>query len=111
MQPHAITELSLAVAAVVASARLVSLNLAGRFPALLAYLAFLALTDFGYSSLDSGSNLYFWSYLVIEPLKCVFSIVAVRELFALTFDDYPGIRTVGRWAMYCGVALSVSISL
>ncbi|MGA2716343.1 MAG: hypothetical protein ABSG41_24880 [Bryobacteraceae bacterium] len=27
------------------------------------------------------------------------------------FDNYPGIRTVGRWAMYAGIAISASTSL
>jgi hypothetical protein len=32
-------------------------------------------------------------------------------LLTLTFDNYPGIRTVGRWALYAGIALSVGTSL
>ena len=61
--------------------------------------------------LNQASKLYFWGYLVLEPLECGFSIVAVRELLTLTLNNYPGIRTVGRWVMYAGVALAVGISL
>ncbi len=34
----------------------------------------------------------------------------VRELFTLVFSDYPGIQTIGRWAMYAGLALAVATS-
>src|SRR5438874_7521354 len=100
MDPHAATELILAASAAVAVVRLIQLNLAPQFPALFAYLAFLSAINLVFGLLNSGSPLYFWSYVVLEPLKCVFSIAAVGELFALTFNDYPGIRTVGRWVMY-----------
>jgi len=111
MDPNVATELSQAVAATAAVTRLIYLNLAKRFPALLAYLVFEAVMNLGYGLLNPVSVQYFWSYVVLEPLECVFGIIAVRELFTLTFDEYPGIRTVGRWVMYAGVALALSISL
>jgi hypothetical protein len=111
MDAHAGTELIHAAAAAVAAARLVHLDFAKRFPALLAYLAFEAVMNLGYGLLDWTSAIYFWSYIILEPLWCVFSIIAVRELLALTFSDYPGIRTIGRWVMYAGVALALGISL
>jgi hypothetical protein len=111
MSPHAATELILAGAAVAAVTRLAQLNLARRFPALIAYLVFLAVENLGYGLLNSASEFYFWTYIALEPLECVFGIVAVRELFALTFNEYPGIRTVGRWVMYAGVTLALGISL
>lgn len=111
MDPHAVTEIIHAAAAAAAVTRLIRLDLAKRFPALLAYLAFLAVINLGYGLLNTASAVYFWSYMILEPVECVFSIFAVRELFALAFNDYPGIRTVGRWGMYAGVALAVGISL
>jgi hypothetical protein len=101
----------LAAAAAAAFARIVYLNLAGRFPALLAYLVFLAVTNVSFALLNKTSGAYFWSYAASEPLECVFSIFAVRELFTLTFREYPGIRTLGRWVMYGGVALALGVSL
>jgi hypothetical protein len=44
-------------------------------------------------------------------LENIFSILVVRELLTLMFDNYPGIRTVGRWAMYAGIAISAGASL
>jgi len=110
MDPSAATELILASAASAAVIRLIYLNLAREFPALVTYLAFVAVMNLGYGLLNQASVLYFWSYIALEPLECVFSIFAVRELLTLTFNDYPGIRTVGRWVMYSGVVLALGIS-
>lgn len=111
MDPNAATDLIQALAAIALAARLLYLNLASRFPALLAYVAFVAIINLGLAALRQSSALYFLSYIVVEILKCVFSILAVRELFSLAFRDYPGIRTVGRWGINAGVALALGISL
>ena len=97
--------------AAAAVTRLSYLSLARRFPALFAWLIFLAVINLGFGLLDRSSKLYFWSYVVLEALKWVFSVVAIRELFALTFNSYPGIRTAGRWAMYSGLGLALGIPL
>jgi hypothetical protein len=102
---------ALATVAAAAVVRCVLLGLARKFPALSAYLLFVAVISLAYGLLNPRSLVYFWTYVVAEPLKCVFSIFAVREIFALTFVNYPGIRTVGRWGMYAGVSLALAVSL
>src|SRR5580704_866808 len=111
MDPHVTRGFLLAAAAAAAVGRLIYLNLAKRFPALFSYLVFLAAINLGLSLLERTTILYFWIYVAAELLKWIFSIVAIRELFALTFSSYPGIRTAGRWVMYAGVALALTISL
>jgi hypothetical protein len=111
MDPRAVVELLQTAAAAATVTRLIYLNLARQFPALVAYLVFLAAVDMDLGLLSPVSGFYFWNYVVLECLKWVFSIFAIRELFALTFHRYPGIRTVGRWAMYSGVVLALGISL
>jgi hypothetical protein len=111
MDPNAVANLIQTLAAGGVAARVVHLNLEKRFPALLAYVGFLAVINLGFGLLNPVSALYFWSYIAVEPLKCVFSILAVRELFSLTFHDYPGIRSFGRWVTYAGVALALGVSL
>jgi hypothetical protein len=110
MDLNAATELTLATAAGIAVARLVGLGLAGQFPALLVYLALMAVMNLSFGLLNPASSAYFWTYFAFEPLYCILSIIAVRELFALTFRKYPGIRTLGRGVMYAGVALALGIS-
>lgn len=111
MDLHDAPDLIQAAAAGAAATRLIYLKLAKQFPALLAYLVFQAAINLGFGLLNDTAAPYFWSYIALEPLECVFSIFAVRELFSLAFYDYPGIRTVGRWVMYAGVALALTASL
>ena len=85
--------------------------MATRFPALFAYLLLVGLIYLSFGLLHPASDSYFWSYVILESLKWIFSIFAIRELFALTFHRYPGIRTVGRWATYGAVFLALAIAL
>lgn len=98
-------------AAGAAAGRLIWLKLGRRFPALLAFLVFLAVCDFSLGFVPLTSRLYYRMYLGCVPVYCITSIFAVRELFALTFEDYPGIRTGGRWVMYSALVLATGISL
>lgn len=111
MEPRVAIELLQTAAATVAVTRLIYLGLVKQFPSLAAYLVFLAVINLDFGLLNQASVLYAWSYVILEPLKWIFSVLAIRELFALTFHRYPGIRTVGRWAMYSGVLLALGVSL
>lgn len=104
MDPHVTTEFLQSAAASFALARLIYLRLARTFPAILAYVIFTASLNFAYAVMERSTKPYFWTYVVIGPFEGVFSILVVRELITLMFGDYPGIRTVGRWAMYVGIA-------
>ena len=111
MDPNRIAEFVQSVAAGVAVGRLIQLKLAKRFPALLVWLCALALSHLTGALFPEGSDAYFWFYIFNVPVECVFAIIAVRELFALVFVDYPGIRSVGRWGMYLGILFATAGSL
>jgi hypothetical protein len=111
MDPQSPADLTQAAAAAVAAARLVQLRLTGLFPALLSYVAFLALLNASLGLQKRDSSSYFYTYVSLEAVKCAVGIMAVREPFALIFDKYPGLRTAGRWAMYVGVTAAAGISL
>ncbi|HTA46876.1 MAG TPA: hypothetical protein VK789_30740 [Bryobacteraceae bacterium] len=111
MDPQVATELSQAAAATIAVARLISLRLATAFPALLVYLLFDAFYSYIYALISPKSGIYFWVYVSVAPLLSVISIFAVRELVTLIFQNYPGIRTLGRWVIYGSVTFAASISL
>src|SRR5579862_2021026 len=107
---HLVKEFLQGTAAATALARLTYLKLARRFPALVAYLSLLVLSHFVAGGLSRRSTPYFWFYIALIPIECTLGIFAVRELIALIFTNYPGIRTVGRWALYAGMAVSVAAS-
>ena len=111
MDAHTATEFLQSAATTAAVGRLIYLRLAKHFRALTAYLILLAITNFLYAILVWTSVLYFYAYIFLVPLDCIFSIFAVRELFALVFDNYRGIRTVGRWSMYAGTAVAITTSV
>jgi hypothetical protein len=111
MDPHIVTERVQAAAATIAVARLVYVGLAKRFPAMLAYLVLDALSSFAYGVLSPRSLAYFWIYVSEISLECILTILAVRELVNLIFTNFPGIRTVGRWAIYAGIGLAIFISI
>jgi hypothetical protein len=56
---------------------------------------------FGYRSLA-----VFWCYVIFEPLRNVFFILVVWELFSVIFEDYAGLRTLSRWVMGGAAAVS-----
>jgi hypothetical protein len=110
MDPHVVTERVQAAAAAIAVGRLVYVGLAKRFPAVLAWLILEAISNFAYSILSPRSQAYFYTYFAVTPLDCILSILAVRELVNLIFTNYPGIRTVGRWAIYAGIVVAIVVS-
>lgn len=61
--------------------------------------------------MDRFAKAYFWTYVAVGSWENIFSILVVREILTAMFDNYPGIRTVGRWAMYVGIATSAGASL
>lgn len=111
MDANGIAELIQSVAAATAVVRLWHLKLVGRFPALFAWLILSGAKTFALSLLSQRSALYFWIYVVGEPLSTAFAVFAVRELLDLVFRDYPGIKSVGRWGTYVAVAVAMAISL
>jgi hypothetical protein len=111
MNSLSLVEIIQAIAALTAVVRLSLNRLAGRQRALLGFLIFTAAFLMALASAHPHSARYFWTYLAGETLNGVFSIWAVREMFELIFERYPGIRTGGRWAMYLGTAAASAVAL
>ncbi len=111
IDPHAIREFLLSAAAASAAWRLISLGLGDRFRAVLTYVGLLSGIEFAFSILDNRSVPYFLIYFFIQPVLCVCAVYAVRELLTVMFREYPGIKTVGRWAMYAGILVSAGLTL
>jgi hypothetical protein len=103
--------ISEAAAAAFAGARLLHFRLGRRFPALISYLLIASLRAAILSLVTEKSKTYLWVYLIASPVICCVAALAVREMFALIFRDYPGLRTAGRWALNAALGLSVIVSL
>ncbi len=61
--------------------------------------------------LSVTSPAYFYLWVTTEPLFWVLQILVVRELIRLVLERHRGLYTLGRWAMYFGVLISVSLSV
>lgn len=100
-----------AAAAGTAAVRLYRLGLAGRQPGLAVFLVFTCLSLSILASIDPLSPFYFFAFLACTGITLAVSIVGVRDIFALTFDQYPGIRTAGRRVMYGATTVAALIAL
>jgi hypothetical protein len=58
-----------------------------------------------------NSDAYFRLFFYSEPLLMVFYILVVVELYGLVLEQYKGLYTLGRWAMYAAVAIAVIVSV
>jgi hypothetical protein len=99
------------VGAGLAAIRLYQDGLYRKYPALLAYLIFHVLDGTFPLFLPSSSNAYFVVYVSTQPLIWVFYVLMVREVYALALASHRGVQTLGRWAMYGAVTVSVVLSL
>src|ERR1039458_6765119 len=57
-----------------------------------------------------SSPLYQQVWVLTEPIGLGFYILMVVELYKLVLEKYKGLYTLGRWALYVSLAISVSIS-
>lgn len=111
MDPNVSIEIFQSAAGVTAAAQLIRLDLSKKFPAIFWYATFVAILNLALGAMERSSIPYFWTYVLIAPLENIFSIFVVRELITVMFGRYPGIRTVGRWAMYAGIGISITLSI
>lgn len=103
--------ISQAAAAAFAAARLLHFRLSSRYPILFSYLIVSTIVYSVFSVLSVKSHAYYWTYIVEQPVSWCVAALAVREMFALIFRDYPGLKTAGRWSFYGALAVSIAISI
>lgn len=99
------------VGAGLAAIRLYQNKLYRQYPALLTYLIFRVLDGTVPLFFPSSSKAYFVIYVSTQPLIWMFYILMVREVYALALASHRGVQTLGRWAMYGAVTVSVGLSL
>ena len=100
-----------AAAALALAWRLLHFRLHREMSWMLGVQLWTAASSIGAANISFAQENYSYLYLIAIPPACIMNVLAVRELFALVFNNYPGIRTALRWAMYVAVGVSLSASL
>ncbi len=59
---------------------------------------------------EVSSELYQQVWVLTEPIEVVFYVLMVVELYRLVLEKYKGLYSLGRWALYLSLAISVGIS-
>lgn len=98
---------------VLAAARLLKNGLYQRYPALCSFLAFRLVSGTIPLVFENSKNgrLYFILYVGIQPFIWTLYVLMAREVYALALASHRGLHTLGRWAMYVAVVISVAVSL
>ncbi|MBZ5725218.1 MAG: hypothetical protein LAP87_09500 [Acidobacteriia bacterium] len=85
-----------------------------RYRVFFVYLLFLVPYTGAFLWLDlipgARSNVYFYSWVLSAPLLWVFHILVVLALYRLILERHKGLYTLGRWAMYLVILVSVGVS-
>ena len=96
------------LATVVLLARLWNFGLLPTYRFFASYLLFDVIRS---AFVFSSTTIYAWMWVTTEPLLWLLYIVVVLELYSLVFKNYPGIATMGRWAVMGTLSLSFIVAL
>jgi hypothetical protein len=86
-------------------------GLHSHYPIFFAYFLFRVPNSIWPFFLDIRAPLYQQVWIIIDPIVLTFYVLLVRELYRLVLDKYKGLYTLGRWAMYLAMTVSVIISV
>jgi len=82
-----------------------------RYPIFFAFFIFRIPNSIWPLFLDLSSDLYQKLWVLTTSMALGFYVLMVVELFRLVLDKYKGLYSLGRWALYVSLAISVSISV
>lgn len=82
-----------------------------KYRILFLYLCFRVISGIIPLCLAADSPLYFYVYVYTQPVIWGFYVLMVRELYGLALASHRGLHTLGRWAMYAAVTVSVTLSM
>jgi hypothetical protein len=96
-----------------AAARLFQNGLYRRYSALCSFLVFRLVSGTIPLIFENSQRgrLYFVIYVGIQPFIWTLYVLMVREVYGLALASHRGLHTLGRWAMYVAVVISVAVSL
>ncbi len=85
-------------------------GLCRRYPVLFAFFIFSIPNAIWPIFLPLTSGLYQQVWVLTEPIALAFYVLMVVELYKLVLEKYKGLYSLGRWALYVSLAISVSLS-
>lgn len=80
------------------------------YPIFFAYFTFRIPNNTWPFLFEHSSSVYQQIWICSELIVLTFYILMVRELYRLVLEKYRGLYTLGRWAMYVAMTVSVIIS-
>ncbi len=92
------------------AAKLLQTGLFRRYPYFFAYLLINTPCYAALVFIPVSSDYYFYLWVAINPIAWFFYIAVVFELYRLILERHKGLYSVGQWAMYVGIIVSVVIS-
>src|SRR5450756_74457 len=81
-----------------------------RYPIFFAFFIFRIPNSLWPVFLEVSSPLYQEVWIVTESIALGFYVLMVVELYKLVLEKYKGLYSLGRWALYLSLAISVSVS-
>lgn len=94
----------------VLAARLYALGLHTSYPYFFAYLIFQTMRSLALISFSVKSFTFAYIFVYTQPVLWVFYVLVVLELYDKVLQQWAGIRSLGRWALYGSLVIAVSIS-
>ncbi len=82
-----------------------------RYPIFFAFFIFRIPDSIWPLFLEVSSPLYQKVWVLTEPIEFGFYVLMVLELYKLVLEKYKGLYSLGRWALYVSLAISVGISI
>src|SRR5450759_4550486 len=81
-----------------------------RYPIFFAFFIFRIPDNIWPIFLAVSSPLYQQVWVLTEPIEFGFYVLMVVELYKLVLEKYKGLYSLGRWALYFSLAISVTVS-
>jgi hypothetical protein len=97
--------------AVVMVLKLYRIGLYLRYPIFFAFFIFRIPNSIWPMFLEVSSDLYQKVWVLTTLIALGFYVLMVVELYKLVLENYKGLYSLGRWALYASLAVSVSISV
>lgn len=99
-----------AVAAVLTAIKLLKTGLYRKYPVFLVNLLVPIPCFVAFFLIKTDSYNYFLIWVATQPVAWLVNIGMVFELYRIILARHKGLYSLGRWAMYAGIAISVTIS-